>query len=185
VGGGLICLAGEAVECHDGQDGRLLWAASPPADAIVIDLDIGAGRVVASTTRGDVVAYDPLTGAVVWSRNVGTPLLATTATGLRVYSCRGGPDPADRGQCVVLEESNGSVRWLLAVQGPASAPLVRDGRMIVVDARAIHVVDVATGRLIRRIEPPREGPFHEARLAYFGGVLYANFRGELFALRIL
>lgn len=184
VGGGLICVGGEAVVCHDGTDGQVLWSAIPPGDARVIDLDMGTGRLVASTTRGDVVAYDPLSGTVVWSRNVGTPLLATTVAGLRVYSCRGGSDPDDLGLCYALEESNGSVRWVFAVRGSATAPLVRDGLMLVVDVRAIHVVDVATGRVVRRIAQPPGALFHEARLAYAGGILYVSDRGGLGAFPI-
>lgn len=185
LGGGSVCLAGSTVQCWDGAEGRLAWSAALPDDKVAVDLDIGAGRtVVASTSSGAVVAYDQRTGTLLWSHALGAPLGGSTVAGLTVYACRGGVDSGGAGLCVALEESNGEERWKLVTRGGTSSPLVRDGRVVIVDERAIVELDAETGRVLRRIALPREGPFHTAQLAYSAGVLYARFFGELLAIRI-
>ena len=182
VGAGVVCVAAESILCYDGEDGRLLWSALSDS-SIVVDLDVGTGRAVASTLSGTVVAHDPRTGTVVWRRSLGSSIRGTAIAGSKVHVCHGGAELEDAGACVALEESNGEVRWTVGTRGPTSTPVVREGEMIVVDSRAILVVDSATGEIVRRVALPRLD-FHLARLAYHQGVLYAFLFGELHAVRL-
>ena len=182
LGGGFVCVAGDAILCYEG--GRLLWSATPPDGSLLADLDVGSGRTVGSTLSGELLAYDRRTGTLVWRRDLGAPIQATTAAVLAVYACSGGQDPGGAGTCVALEESSGIVLWRIDTRGGTSAPLAREEVVVVVDSRAIVVVDAGTGRVVRRIALPREGGFHLAQLAVSGGVLYARFGREVLALRL-
>jgi outer membrane protein assembly factor BamB len=182
VGAGVVCVAAESILCFDGEDGRLLWSARSDS-SIVVDLDVGTGRAVASTLSGTVVAHDPRTGTVVWRRSLGSSIRGTSIAGSKVHVCHGGAELEDAGACVALEESNGEVRWTVGTRGPTSTPVVREGVMIVVDSQAILQVDSATGAIVRRVALPRPG-FHLARFAYHEGVLYVLLFGELRAVRL-
>jgi len=183
LGGGFVCVAGDAILCHEGASGRLLWIATPPDGSLLVDLDVGPGRTVASTLSGELLAYDRRTGTLVWRHDLGAPIEGTTAAGLMVHACSGGQDPGGTGICVALEESSGVVRWRIATRGGTSTPLAREGVVVVIDGRAVVVVDAGTGRVVRRIAHPREG-FRLALPAYSGGVLYARLGREILALRL-
>jgi outer membrane protein assembly factor BamB len=182
VGAGVVCVAGESILCYDGEDGRLLWSARFDS-SIVVDLDVGTGRAVASTLSGTVVAHDPRSGTVVWRRSLGSSIRGTAIASSKVHVCHGGAELEDAGACVALEESNGEERWTVGTRGPTSTPVVREGAMVVVDSRAILQVDSGTGEIVRRVALPRPD-FHLARLAYHEGVLYALLFGELHAVRV-
>jgi Ca-activated chloride channel family protein len=80
AGGRCYAAMGDVLLCHDLKSGKILWEKSlkpqkateglrflsPPA--------LANGRVFLSTARGDVVCMDA-TGAVLWSVNVGEPIV--------------------------------------------------------------------------------------------------------------
>jgi outer membrane protein assembly factor BamB len=181
VRGGVVSLAAARVACRDGATGQTVWIAAPPPPAVVVDLAIGAGSVMAATAAGELLAYDARTGGLVWSRALPAPARGAASSGLTVFACA---SDGEKGACLALDESNGALRWSVGTVGDASPPFVAGGFVVVNEQRGILVLDAATGGVVRALAPPAED-FDQAVLVAGGDALYARLFGQLLAIRLL
>jgi len=146
-------------------------AVSPPARA-GWSVDLGAavvgrpvaadGAVIAATEANRVVALDPATGRIRWSRTVGTPLTGTAG----VVGC-GNLDPLGITSTPVVDPARHTVFVLAEVRtGPSSV----QHRLVALDTRS--------GRIVRQVVADPPLPDGETPLALLQrpGLVLANGR---------
>lgn len=132
---------------------------------------VAGGKVLAATETNRVVALDPGTGRVLWSRSLGTPLTDVSAT----VGC-GNIDPVGVTSTMVVDPASGTLFVVAEIS---------DG------GRSVHHqlfgLDVGTGavRMSVAVDPPLssgETPLHllqRASLALAGGRVYVPYGGHL------
>ncbi|PZF59379.1 hypothetical protein DEI81_13965 [Curtobacterium sp. MCBD17_013] len=128
------------------------------------------GRIVAATERNRVVALDPTTGHVLWSRTLGTPLTHVAA----VAGC-GDIDPLGITSTPAIDPATRIVYVVAEVDA---------GRGVV--HHVLSGLDLATGRTVRTedVDPPLpagESPVHllqRVSLAVANGRVYAGYGGN-------
>jgi outer membrane protein assembly factor BamB len=135
VTGGLVYVAGRdrcltAMSC---ADGAVQWRTPLGfyADSAVRPVATSTGLVVA-TASGEAVCINPLTGEVMWRRDLGTPCERALAAG--------GPDAVvvtgNDGSVRALRGSDGGDAWVLPANSLSAAPVqVDDVTLAYVDAR--------------------------------------------------
>lgn len=149
---------------------RLAWRAELGGAVRGQPLVVG-GRVLAATETNRVVALDPGTGKVLWSRSLGTPLRNVSAT----VGC-GNIDPVGVTSTMVVDPATGTLFVVAEIS---------DG------GRSVHHqlfgLDAGTGavRMSVAVDPPLpsgQTPLHllqRASLALAGGRVYVPFGGHL------
>jgi outer membrane protein assembly factor BamB len=135
VAGGLVYVAGRdrcltAMSC---ADGAVQWRTPLGfyADSAVRPVVTPTGLVIA-TAAGEALCVDPLTGAIVWRRDLGTGCERALATGTADTVIVTGNDGSVR----ALRSADGTDAWVLPVNSLSAAPaVIDDNDFAYVDAR--------------------------------------------------
>lgn len=123
---------------------------------------IAAGRAVASTWEGSLVALDVGGGTLLWRAPLPGPAVgpaATSADGTVVVTTWEAPDGGAAG-AVAVDAATGRRRWAVGLEpGGVSAPAVTAGGVVVVVAgdMAAHGLALATGHPRWRVETDGAG----------------------------
>lgn len=159
AGNGFIVRAGDEVTAYDGPTGALRWRAKDfgeyrlsAVEVVRRDLHDATG-IVALFFDGAVVALDGSSGAVVWRRQYGGRMIASSASvdalGMTVNDNK--PAPDNRTLVYSLEPANGEVRWRKASScsdptGAGATPgqlvFFCDGTPAVIDAHNGNTVNI-------------------------------------------
>jgi polyvinyl alcohol dehydrogenase (cytochrome) len=153
----------------DPTPARGAWSVDLGA-AVVGEPVVADGAVLAATEANRVVALDPATGRIRWSRTVGTPLTGTAA----VVGC-GNLDPLGITSTPVVDPATHTVFVLAEVRTGDSSV---EHRLVALDTRSGRIVRTAVA------DPPL--PVGETPLALLqrpglvlaGGRVYAAFGGN-------
>lgn len=136
-------------------DGSFLWRTVIPAGSGGPDVSIGGGRVYVTggrqaadrTVTMQVSAFDPVTGAVLWTSDVerGLPSGAATHFGDGVYVASQG----ETFGVTAFDAATGTVRWTAPVYGES---IVADQqRLYVGDGKGLTAVDRQSGAVLWEI----------------------------------
>jgi DNA-binding beta-propeller fold protein YncE len=131
--------------------------ASPPTHTLYISYGGDGG----GNGTGSLLAYDLLSGRVLWQRHYGTGIdsMAISPDGRRIYMPSGELDPS--GQWSVLAASDGHVLATIhggigahnTVMGPSGRYVYLGGR----NEDYLDVADTTTNQVVKRIGPLRSG----------------------------
>lgn len=145
----------------DRATGRTLWSrrlpeagfGAAPFSPVLVWQDL---LIVLQLER--VVAFRRSTGEPVWSSTRGTSVrFAGVAAGTVFVHEVGGPD--GEGMVTALDARTGAPRWSRGIYSHSRNEIaVSERRVYVTDDVFVTVVDAASGRLLARVKPPRDGP---------------------------
>jgi outer membrane protein assembly factor BamB len=151
--------------------------------------EVGPGRVLAGTAgntdvvvagddTGSLIALDPGTGAVLWRRALGAPLLERPTVGALLYV------PTPRGRLVALDPATGAERWHLALADTTvrfTAPALQDDDVAVAGTDGfVRLLDART--CVERWKTRLDGAITAAPLLAERHVYAGTHRKRLVAL---
>ena len=132
-------------------------AASPSSHTLYISYGGDAG----TASHGSVIAYDLVTGAVLWNRTYdrGVDSIAVGPSGRLLYIPDG--ELSSDGVWTVVDAASGAiVGQITGGTGPHNTVVGASGRRVYLggrDASFLDVASTATGRIVRRIGPLHTG----------------------------
>jgi eukaryotic-like serine/threonine-protein kinase len=142
TGEGLVfTVTGQMIEARDAVTGQTKWQTPLPGGAAA-PLSYDTGWLLASTTAGDLAAFRASNGALVWRRQLGSPIVAAPGPALdRLFLAL-----ADN-RLVALQLSDGATVWELTLPRPVTALLALDDQLVFGTAgKQVVSVDLTRGR---------------------------------------
>lgn len=143
AGDGLVFVdEGARVRALEQRTGTVVWDAAVD-DPLGAPLFWEAGWLIASTARGDLVAFEGNSGRIRWRVPLGSPLVAAPGIGNdRLFAALG-----DR-RIVALQLAAGTVAWSTALDQTATGLLVLDDQLLAGSrANRLHSLSLDTGRI--------------------------------------
>jgi outer membrane protein assembly factor BamB len=143
TGDGMVFIGGDAlVTAVDQTTGRTLWR-TPLGAPLAAPLHWEAGRVLASTANGDLLALHSEDGRVLWRTALAAPLVAAPSTSKdRLYAAL-----KDR-RIVALDHETGAQAWTLDLQQDATGLLALEDQLLVgTRGNLLHSISLDRGRI--------------------------------------
>ena len=149
--------SGSRLVAIDLRSGETVWPSPAPIDDVVrtpVAIDESAAYV--GDFSGHVTAVELSSGELRWSRDIGSAIAgAVTVDGDRALVATVG-EQRTPGAVVALDRSTGEELWRTgedAVQGNlVSAPVVADGKILVLEPSSVVALDASDGRFLWRSE---------------------------------
>ena len=165
------------------SDGKKLWRSPsrPRARLPIRDLSLSPRHVLAGAADGEVVAFDPASGATLWRRPLQQPVIAgplALPDGMVIAG-------NTAGRIFALDSDDGRERWTFEARGSLAAPpLLHDGVLFFADAAGTaYALDPAIGG--ERWSVPLGGSFRLPPSALYSTVFFCGDDGRLIAVDAL
>ena len=122
---------GRRLRCVDAETGLVLWTKSVRGRFAGDGPAVGRSAIVVALDSMEVEAFDPSTGARLWSRWMGTLHLSSPALagGLVIFG--------SRSTLVAIHAATGDDAWDLDLEGRVSCPVVADRTVFVLAGKRI------------------------------------------------
>jgi outer membrane protein assembly factor BamB len=155
------------------RTGEPVWASSVPLeDVVVTPVATDESAAYVGDLGGHVTAVELSSGEVRWSEDLGSSIAgAVTIDEDRALVATQG-QPQIPGTVVALDRSTGEQLWRspedVVLGNLVSAPIVADGRILVLEPGSVVALDPADGRLLWRreiINPVAPSPFASQAIA--------------------